>query len=933
MYPSRDYSINQTHLSAHLKRLQLLIVFVWVMFGYLQAQSKQGGTSTPNSNNKPTKEYPPEPWEYQEKIITPRVYSKPVSLAEIAKAQKAKDSINTRKIPLQLNPTTKPGNLLLVTNPVEQPTTHLLNPESENSLVIRKNEEEEKILISNPSTDSDSGLSSSNPQGSDKPEAITLENIPSQDIEKQDISSDLETGHLIQIKVDDSFPTKPEETNSAQLTLPAVLDSIALSLEKKDEPTGIQALDTASSILEDNIPIKQEDSPLRDSTTIISEAATNPPIETREPSSDFEAMDTVIHSSRDIVTTNQEEANSIQLTIPAMGDSIALSMEKKDEPTGIQALDTVSSILVDNIPIKQEDSPLRDSTTIISEAATNPPIETRDPSSDFEAMDTVIQISRDIVTTNQEETNSAQLTIPAVGDSIAQSMEKKDETSDFQTIDTVPNNLNESKFPEQESTLANNGKENVLHDSTLQPIKIESLNEDFEPRDSMLSDSIPFEEEGLSLDTEIDLDSATIPGQEPFEKNEQPQEFKPAITSLDKNMPSLSRFKGRKEKNTISLPAKTDLINAPDFSFLKLEIPQIWIDQAPILTYPVSAQSIQQFKSSWDPDYVTTFHQMLNGFRHLLPQSDGIYYTFVFESIKKIYPNYPNEARLLTEMLMKMAGLKVEIAFQNNNILLMVNTAQPLYQVTRMTTGNNEWKQEDWFFWEPGESQLIQGGFSVADIEPSNTLKPLNLSISRLGILQGEIFTHQLPYIDPVTKSKDTFQIRVDHNLVKILGALPQMSPEIYFDAPVSKEVYTSLIEPLKARVKGMRTYESLGWLLRFVQNAFPYRTDEEQFGREKAMFLEEALLHPYTDCEDRSVLFAILVKEVLGRNVIGLDFPGHMAVGVETPKEEARGARIKYKGKIYMACDPSYVNGIPGNLPAAVLEHNPKPIILKRPS
>ena len=837
MYPSRDYSINQTHLSAHLKRLQLLIVFVLVMFGYLQAQSKQGGTSTPNSNNKPIKEYPPEPWEYQEKIITPRVYSKPVSLAEIAKAQKAKDSINTRKIPLQLNPTTKPGNLLLVTNPVEQPTTHLLNPESENSLVIRKNEGEEKILISNPSTDSDSGLSSSNPQGSDKPEAITLESLPSQDIEKQDISSDLETGHLIQIKVDDSFPIKPEDTNSAQLTLPAVLDSIAQPMEKKDEPTGIQTLDTVSSILEDNIPIKQEDSPLRDSTTIISEAATNPPIETRDPSSDFEAMDTVIHSSRDIVTTNQEETNSAQLTLPAMVDSIAQSMEKKDEP------------------------------------------------------------------------------------------------SDFQTIDTVPNNLNESKFPEQESTLANNGEVNILHDSTLQPIKIESLNEDFEPRDSMLSDSIPFEEEGLSLDTEIDLDSATIPGQEPFEKNEQPQEFKPAITSLDKNMPSLSRFKGRKEKNTISLPAKTDLINAPDFSFLKLEIPQIWIDQAPILTYPVSAQSIQQFKSSWDPDYVTTFHQMLNGFRHLLPQSDGIYYTFVFESIKKIYPNHPNEARLLTEMLMKMAGLKVEIAFQNNNILLMVNTAQPLYQVTRMTTGNNEWKQEDWFFWEPGESQLIQGGFSVADIEPTNTLKPLNLSISRLGILQGEIFTHQLPYIDPVTKSKDTFQIRVDHNLVKILGALPQMSPEIYFDAPVSKEVYTSLIEPLKARVKGMRTYESLGWLLRFVQNAFPYRTDEEQFGREKAMFLEEALLHPYTDCEDRSVLFAILVKEVLGRNVIGLDFPGHMAVGVETPKEEARGARIKYKGKIYMACDPSYVNGIPGNLPAAVLEHNPKPIILKRPS
>ena len=75
---------------------------------------------------------------------------------------------------------------------------------------------------------------------------------------------------------------------------------------------------------------------------------------------------------------------------------------------------------------------------------------------------------------------------------------------------------------------------------------------------------------------------------------------------------------------------------------------------------------------------------------------------------------------------------------------------------------------------------------------------------------------------------------------------------------------------------------DAVNVLLRFVQTGFSYLTDSEQFGREKFMFPEETLSYPYSDCEDRSFLFAYLVSSLLGLDVIGLDYPGHVATAVK---------------------------------------------------
>ena len=100
--------------------------------------------------------------------------------------------------------------------------------------------------------------------------------------------------------------------------------------------------------------------------------------------------------------------------------------------------------------------------------------------------------------------------------------------------------------------------------------------------------------------------------------------------------------------------------------------------------------------------------------------------------------------------------------------------------------------------------------------------------------------------------------------------------------------------------------------LLRFVQTAFVYRKDETQFGREKPFFAEETLFYPYSDCEDRSVLFAYLVRDLIGLEVIGLDYPGHISTAVKF-STEIKGDYIESKGKKYIICDPTYINASMG--------------------
>ena len=89
------------------------------------------------------------------------------------------------------------------------------------------------------------------------------------------------------------------------------------------------------------------------------------------------------------------------------------------------------------------------------------------------------------------------------------------------------------------------------------------------------------------------------------------------------------------------------------------------------------------------------------------------------------------------------------------------------------------------------------------------------------------------------------------------------------------------------------------------------YKTDAEQFGTgiEKTFFCEEMFYYPFCDCEDRAVLYSYLVHNLLGFDVVLLEYPGHECTAVAFPEPLTGSATsITYQGRTWYICDPTYI-------------------------
>jgi hypothetical protein len=159
---------------------------------------------------------------------------------------------------------------------------------------------------------------------------------------------------------------------------------------------------------------------------------------------------------------------------------------------------------------------------------------------------------------------------------------------------------------------------------------------------------------------------------------------------------------------------------------------------------------------------------------------------------------------------------------------------------------------------------------------------------------------------------KQEIKLEYQKSFIELYKNYPLTDLNVFFGAKPSEFVNKSIKNAFEPILKNfVSKKEKLQYLLTFVQKAFEYQTDQQQFGYEKPMFVEETLHYGYIDCEDRSILFAYLVRELLGLEVVGVDYPGHIATAVFMPDdEEIKNAdTIEYNKKSYIICDPTYIN------------------------
>lgn len=158
-------------------------------------------------------------------------------------------------------------------------------------------------------------------------------------------------------------------------------------------------------------------------------------------------------------------------------------------------------------------------------------------------------------------------------------------------------------------------------------------------------------------------------------------------------------------------------------------------------------------------------------------------------------------------------------------------------------------------------------------------------------------------------------QVSVNRNMIDFMNDYPtSMSGgnymtrwAMYANTPMEERLKGELLPKFKEKLKGLGQKEAVERLLNWVQTAFVYEYDDKVWGGDRTFFAEESLYYPYCDCEDRSILFTRLVRDLLGLKCILIYYPGHLASAVQFT-ESVQGDYIQLNGKRFVVCDPTYI-------------------------
>ncbi len=319
---------------------------------------------------------------------------------------------------------------------------------------------------------------------------------------------------------------------------------------------------------------------------------------------------------------------------------------------------------------------------------------------------------------------------------------------------------------------------------------------------------------------------------------------------------------------------------------------------------PPSGKTISAFWEAMSKSDYEGFLKQALAERDRMKLNDWGYCEFLNKTAERLYPGSRNESNLFDWFMLAKSGYQVKIGYSGDNIYLLLPTSGTLYGVAYYIFAPSPTKFYTVMF-DRYEKPNITRMYSYDKDYPDAT-KLTSYQINTAPSIQNDIQTKTLKFDH--NGSEYSVTVQYDKSAVRFFEYYPQTNLEVYFDAPPSSVARTSLLEALKPLLKDRSETEAVDLLLHFVQTAFKYETDDDQFHREKPFFPEETLYYPGSDCEDRAVLFSFLVRNLLGLDVVGLEFPNHVATAVRF-KTEVSGDQVVYQNRKYIICDPTYIN------------------------
>jgi len=330
------------------------------------------------------------------------------------------------------------------------------------------------------------------------------------------------------------------------------------------------------------------------------------------------------------------------------------------------------------------------------------------------------------------------------------------------------------------------------------------------------------------------------------------------------------------------------------------------------------------FASYWDK-FTATYYQLyiesLVAYAEEKNLNDWGVYQLIHKSSQQLFSSANNQT-IWTWAIMNQAGYQAKIGYSGSSLSLLLPFMQEVYEKPYYNIeGSNFYLMNT----KLGKRNLMTYTESFGGATKKVDLH-LPFSLNFNAPSNAVVRKTTLP------NESEALQLKMDKTVMAFLASYPQTVNTVYLNAAMSGTVKETLYEYLTPRLEGKSETEAVTYILNYLHHSFEYKTDRDQFNKEKMFFPDELFYYPYSDCEDRVVLFTRLVNELLGLDAVALTYFSHMAAAVSfaTPVE---GYNLMVDGRTYTITDPTYINAPIGSVMPEYEEYTPMAIKINNDS
>lgn len=292
---------------------------------------------------------------------------------------------------------------------------------------------------------------------------------------------------------------------------------------------------------------------------------------------------------------------------------------------------------------------------------------------------------------------------------------------------------------------------------------------------------------------------------------------------------------------------------------------------------------------------------------------------------QSFYGEDTNEATLLSAFIYCQSGYAMRLAITEEKLNMLFGSKHEIYALPYFEIDNEKF----YSFQDVGEkTRLMPYAFESETDMSLYVGKELLLAMDKTE--ERTIKSEQYPEM--------SVKVQSNKNLLAFYASYPtsQIGEDfmtrwaMYANTPINNLSQSQLYSFLSPMITGRSQLDAVNRLLNWVQTGFVYEYDDKIWGGDRAFFADETLYYPYCDCEDRSILFSHLVRDLVGLDVVLVYYPGHLATAVKFT-EPVNGDYLLMNNERFVIADPTYIGAPVGYTMPDMDNKSAKVILLQK--